>query len=248
MSQKAKEKEKQSKHPGDKESKAPPQKAKKERSLLARVTLITLFVLVGLVVVLPLTLRIFVLESFKVSAASMAPTLLVGDHFFVSKLSYKPQRGDVVVFRFPPDPNKDFVKRIIGLPQDRLRFDKGDIWLNGKKLPQIPRGKRSYLEKEADGKPRRKQQLFFQEVVGKRRYLILREANPLKRGLSPTKTSITVKAGHVFVLGDNRDHSSDSRDWGQVPLQNIKGRVTFIWLSLSPGGEVRNKRIFQSVE
>jgi signal peptidase I len=62
------------------------------------------------------------------------------------------------------------------------------------------------------------------------------------------KASVKVKAGHVFVLGDNRDHSSDSRDWGQVPLQNIKGRVTFIWLSLSPGGGMRSKRIFQSVE
>lgn len=187
--------------------------------------------LVGAILI-ALLIRSFGIEAFKIPSGSMIPTLQIGDHIFVNKFVYGlripftkkrfthfrlPERGEAIVFMYPMDEGKDFIKRVVGLPGDRIDLAGDEIRINGqgvirKELPQPAGG-------EGD-------QLFL-ETLGQTEHLIQVDSYP-----SPESRQIMVPEGHLFVMGDNRDNSSDSREWGFVPLENVKGRAMFVWLSI----------------
>jgi len=167
-----------------------------------------------------LLLRAFVVEPFRIPSGSMMPTLLVGDFILVNKYSYglrmpvtktklveidEPKRGDVVVFRYPRDPKVDYIKRLVGLPGDRIAYRDKKLYVNGKLMPQKPVG---WYEPVGSG-----------EDFGP-------GCQVLARG------EVKVPEGHYFMMGDNRDNSNDSRCWGFVPESNLVGKAFVIWLSI----------------
>jgi len=167
-------------------------------------------------VILALLIRTFVVQAFKIPSGSMEPTLLVGDHILVNKFLYgvkipfirntiipisKPQRDDVIVFIYPHDTSKDYIKRVIGLPGDRIEIFDRKININGT-LYDDKHG--VYSEVRNGASP-----------------------NMVKKRYRP----VIVPENHLFVMGDNRDHSSDSRVWGFVPLKSVKGKAFIIYWS-----------------
>ena len=188
-------------------------------------------------------LRSFVIEPFRIPSGSMLPSLYIGDFILVSKFSYglrlpilntrvmpvgEPERGDVMVFRFPKDPSTNFIKRVIGLPGDVITYRGKRLTVNGEPvvvqktelLPELTaqRGQRSLSS--------------FLESIGQSEHAIVLDDNRHSRSLK-----VSVPPGHFFVMGDNRDHSNDSRYWGFVPKENIVGKAFFVWFSWdSPGG------------
>ena len=204
-------------------------------------------------VILPIfMLRSFWIEPFRIPSGSMIPTLQVGDFILVNKYAYgvrlpvinkkivdvgQPQRGDVMVFRYPHDMRQDYIKRVIGLPGDTVEYTNKRLKINGQTLPVKDEG--DYLI------PRTYDvfQRFEEDVLGlKHSTLNNREAQAFipeqmvvphayagNCKYSSTGVACTVPEGHYFVMGDNRDQSADSRVWGFVPDQNIVGRAFFIW-------------------
>jgi signal peptidase I len=176
-------------------------------------------------------IRPFLVEAFSIPSKAMYPTLLVGDHIFVDKLHRAPHRGDVVVFRYPPDPSVDYVKRVVALPGDRVAISDGRLSVNEVELPlekyqeDCPKGSDGFTAYE-EAIPC----VLSKETLDGRKYTIGTQAVLGKFGPQ------VIPPGHVFVLGDNRDNSSDSRVWGPVPLENVKGLVLFIWWSRGPAG------------
>lgn len=167
-------------------------------------------------ILLALFIRTFVVQAFKIPSGSMEPTLMIGDHILVNKFIYgikapflqttlipieEPDRNDVIVFIYPVDKTKDFIKRVIGLPGDTIEIMKTKITINGKPYDDKYG---YYAEKGAAGNG----------------------SNPSVR-FGPVK----VPEGHYFVMGDNRDHSYDSRYWGFVPAKDIKGKAFVIYWS-----------------
>jgi signal peptidase I len=172
-------------------------------------------------------------QAFVVPTGSMEGNILIGDHLFVDKLAYAPagglgrhllpykevQRGDIIVFRFPPDPRQDYVKRVIGLPGDRLRLIDKQVYINGRKLEEpYVQHITSYIEPYRDNFP------------GEPNMLVT------PRGLEMLRDHVAggelvVPPGQYFAMGDNRDNSLDSRYWGFVPRENIRGKPLIIWWS-----------------
>jgi len=200
-------------------------------------------------VLIALCIRAFVIEPYRIPSGSMFPTLLVGDHLFVNKFIYgiklpftdlrlpglrQPERGDIAVFTvaqrssqtFPADqrpdlPREEFVKRIIGLPGDRLAFRGGRVFVNGEPIEARPLGETF----QDDGG----NSLAVSEVtLGERSFRTLDDPNVSIPGRADT---ITVEPGRYFMLGDNRDHSKDSRFWGTVRLAEIKGPAFVLYWS-----------------
>jgi signal peptidase I len=209
------------------------------------------------VILIVFLLRSFLVEPFKIPSSSMVPTLLVGDFILVNKFTYgirlpvanrkivalgSPQRGDVMVFRFPEDPSLDYIKRVVGLPGDRVEYRNKKLSLNGSPVPL--RQVDDYLSKERMQFSRR----FVETLNGAEHEILLDEDAPA--GMMPGRAfphagncnynssgvACTVPPGHYFVMGDNRDNSSDSRVWGFVPDENIVGKAFFIWLNLNELG------------
>lgn len=188
------------------------------------------------VVLAVLLLRSFVIEPFRIPSGSMLPTLLAGDFILVNKFNYgirlpvfhskvismdEPERGDVVVFRFPPDPGKDFIKRVIGLPGDEISYVDKTLYVNGKRVHLDPLG--VYDEPRV---PYLKGALLFtEELPGVQHQILLQPRRPSR------DARLTVPEGHFFVMGDNRDGSDDSRRWGFVPEKNLVGRAFMVWMS-----------------
>ena len=172
-----------------------------------------------------------VIKAYKIPAGAMMPTLLIGDHF-VCDLSYyrshNPERGDIVAFKYPVDESKDFVKRIIGIPGDTIQIVNDDVYINNEKLELKFIGKCS-LEHGIGAD-------IYQETLGNVSYQIL-DQNKRYRDFGP----VTVPEGEYFVMGDNRDYSSDSRHWGMVKRHQIYGKPAFIyfpWERFSRIGEI----------
>jgi signal peptidase I len=206
------------------------------------------------VIVIVFGLRSFIVEPFKIPSGSMIPTLLVGDFILVNKWTYgirlpvinkkivsinDPQRGDVMVFRYPADPSLDYIKRVVGLPGDRVEYLDKRLRINGEVVEMTSTG--TYLHPD-----RMYYSPQFSEKLGEVEHSVLieREAPsfvpqvmnfPNRQNCTYTSAGVscTVPEGHYFVLGDNRDASSDSRVWGFVPEQNIVGRAFFIWFNFS---------------
>jgi signal peptidase I len=208
------------------------------------------------VILLVFVLRSFVVEPFKIPSGSMLPTLFVGDFILVNKFDYgirlpivdkkiipigDPQRGDVVVFRFPKDETVDFIKRVVGVPGDTIAYQNKELTINGQPVSKVPDGE--FLDDERDPPSFNKR---FSEVLGPKKHDILNNAQvpPFVMGASdyPYRENCkynavgvicTVPPGSYFMMGDNRDNSEDSRYWGFVPDKNIVGRAFFIWLNFA---------------
>lgn len=184
---------------------------------------------------LPFLFRTFVIELFKVPAGSMAPTLQAGDTFLVKKNAYSrsrpPQRGEIIVFKFPPDPSKDFVKRVVAVAGDSISVCGGRVQLNGQPLARTQLSMPCAYSTSEDGEVVHPVAcVLYREGVGDAGYLTMsnRPAGGADETCSP---ALTVPAGMLFVLGDNRDNSYDSRFWGLVPLENVRGKAWRLWIA-----------------
>lgn len=198
------------------------------------------------VLFLVLVLRSFIAEPFRIPSESMMPNLLVGDFILVNKYSYgirlpvlntkvipigEPKRGDVVVFRYPgkgdadPDKGVDYIKRIIGLPGDKVLVSEDQVTVNGQAFAYEPVGifVGTGPSMNSNGTP------IVREMLPGHDHTVLDEP-----GGSPFQPDVwVVPPGHYFAMGDNRDHSADSREWGFVPEENLVGRAMVIWLNCS---------------
>ncbi len=183
-------------------------------------------------------LRSFLYEPFRIPSGSMMPTLLVGDFILVNKHEFgirlpvlhtkitdgeDLKRGEVVVFRFPKDESLDFIKRVVGLPGDHISYYNRRLTINGKPLPvkfkETYPGQGTTSDNMAGGK-------VFLEKLGDVEHLMMID----DKVKFSANGELIVPPGQYFVMGDNRDHSNDSRFWGFVPEKNLVGRAVFIWL------------------
>ena len=206
------------------------------------------------VILIVFALRSFVVEPFKIPSGSMIPTLLVGDFILVNKWTYgirlpvinkkvislnDPQRGDVMVFRYPANPSLDYIKRVVALPGDRVDYLDKRLRINGEAVPVESQGE--FLHPD-----RLYYSPMYSERLGEVEHSILIEPDqpafvaqvlnfPNRGNCSYTTSGVscTVPDGHYFVMGDNRDASSDSRVWGFVPDANIVGKAFFIWFNFN---------------
>ncbi len=193
-------------------------------------------------------LRSSIVEPYKIPSGSMIPTLFIGDHIFVNKFAYGfkipfteffldkpiyitsqsvPSRGDVIVFRYPRDESINYIKRVIGLPGDRISIREKVLYINDKPVdieslrdPSLEAG----IESEDD---KRVLSLFTEKLEGSPHPVLYNMNSLLNSDYGP----VEVPEGKILALGDNRDRSSDSRIWGFVPMENIKGKAMFVWLN-----------------
>jgi signal peptidase I len=174
------------------------------------------------------------MEAFKIPSGGVIPTLQVGDQIFVDKTARTPARGDVTVFIYPKEPDKDFVKRVIAVGGDTIEIRDNQLVLNGQPVPrQHVDGPCEYDDFVDDTSRWEKRRCdAWDETLGAHHYRVYQEAD----GQPHSFPARTVPAGHVFVMGDNRDNSYDSRFWGTVPPENIKGVARKIWWSSGPNG------------
>lgn len=206
------------------------------------------------VILIVFMLRSFLYEPFKIPTGSMVPSLMVGDFILVNKYTYGiripvinkkvldinlPKRSDVMVFRYPEDMTKDFIKRVVGLPGDVISFKNKRLTVNGQAVETVPTGTFT----ETDGRVR-----FFEtftERLGEKPHAMM--VDPLYPSINlgsvrefPNKSNCTyndegmtckVPAGHYLMMGDSRDNSDDGRYWGFVPEQNIVGKAVLVWMN-----------------
>lgn len=199
-------------------------------------------------------LRSFIVEPFKIPSGSMIPTLLIGDLILVNKFSYgirlpiidkkiipiaDPQRGDVMVFRYPADPTLDYIKRVVGVGGDTVEYRNKKLFVNGSAVETAA------LDKFYDASTF-SYHLQFEEKLGEHPYRVLNdeEAPPYVMGVQAfpgrdacrydvTGFTCTVPKGHYFMMGDNRDNSSDSRIWGFVSDRQVVGKAFLVWMNFS---------------
>ncbi len=189
------------------------------------------------VVLIVLLLRSFLFEPFRIPSGSMMPTLLVGDFILVNKFSYgmrlpvlntkivefgEPKRGDIVVFRFPKQPTVDYIKRVIGLPGDRIAYFDKKLTVNGQPTQQVSLGR---YQGVGQGVDMTGAEQFAEDLTGVEHSILIRH------GVNSVEDVFVVPPGHYFVMGDNRDNSNDSRYWGFVPEGNLVGKAFFIWMN-----------------
>ncbi|MDP9107488.1 MAG: signal peptidase I, partial [Pseudomonadota bacterium] len=205
------------------------------------------------VIALVFFLRSFVFEPFKIPSPSMVPTLLVGDLILVNKYTYgirlplinkkiveinNPKRGDVMVFKYPKDMSLDYIKRVVGVPGDKIEYKNKRLTVNGEVLSYqaLP----DYLDEERLTYSKQ----YLENLTGVEHKILNRpeapdelsniEPYPMREACEYNSTGFacTVPAGQYFMMGDNRDNSADSRYWGFVPDQNIVGKAFFVWMNL----------------
>jgi signal peptidase I len=204
------------------------------------------------VILVVFLLRSFLFEPFKIPSGSMIPTLMIGDLILVNKFHYgvrlpvinqkitegtAPARGDVMVFRYPPRPSQDYIKRVVGIPGDEIAYLNKKLTINGK-----PLNKTSLPDFFDDDTMHYSKQ--FEELLGEKPHRLLNEETQpafvsgasdfeFKQNCNYSIEGVVCKvpAGHYFMMGDNRDNSLDSRYWGFVPDKNIVGRAFYVWMN-----------------
>jgi signal peptidase I len=191
------------------------------------------------ILLLVLVFRSFLFEPFKIPSGSMIPTLLIGDFIVVNKFSYglrlpvlnkrflstgEPERGDVMVFRFPEDERINYIKRVVGLPGDTVTYRNKILFINGEPVPQDDEG--AWVGEGLNRNMPGRRPMLRMEHLGEQAHTILVHPDLPQRETQ----SWTVPEGHYFTLGDNRDQSLDSRAWGFVPERNLVGKATRIWM------------------
>lgn len=182
-------------------------------------------------------LRSFIVEPFRIPSGSMLPSLLVGDFILVNKFAYgvrlpvinkkiielgTPRRGDVMVFRFPGDESVNYIKRVVGLPGDRIRYEGKKLYINGELMEYGPAT--PYTVRHG-GESLYEAARYTEKLNGMEHEILL------STRADHARVDYTVPAGKYFVMGDNRDHSNDSRYWGFVPEQHLVGKAFLIWFS-----------------
>lgn len=181
-------------------------------------------------------LRSFLAEPFTIPSGSMLPTLEVGDYILVNKFAYglrlpvvgtkilsvgEPQRGDIMVFKYPESPKVNFIKRLVGLPGDRIALEGNQLFVNGQLVEKTLVGQAPQINPW---------QLYYRERLGRQEH----STRELVGAMSPSGEWV-VPEGHYFMLGDNRNESRDSRYWGFVPDRYLVGKAFYIWIHKKPG-------------
>ncbi len=222
---------------------------------------------------LALVIRTFLFQPFSIPSGSMRPTLLEGDYLFVTKWSYgfsryslpfgpdlfsgrvwgsDPARGDVVVFKFPPNPSLDYIKRVVGLPGDRIQMKDGQLFING---TAVPREKVGQIDNPDITEVNRPVDVYRETLPNGVSYDTL-DLTP--NSIGDNTREFVVPEGHFFMMGDNRDNSTDSRfNVGYVPSENLVGKANIIFFSIADGAspleiwkwpsEMRATRLFNFV-
>jgi signal peptidase I len=198
------------------------------------------------VILVVFLIRSFIVEPFKIPSGSMMPTLLAGDFILVNKFAYglrvpilnntflevgHPQRGDVFVFHYPPDPSIDYIKRVVGVPGDKIAYRDKQLYINGKKLDMEFVDDYSYVGSGLNMVYAKR----YKEELGGKKHDVLIEEDTLV-----VDAEVEVPPGHYFAMGDNRDNSRDSRVWGFVPENNLVGKAFFIWWNFDNFGRIGN--------
>lgn len=227
-------------------------KKKEEEGLWETVKVILQALLIAVVV------RTVLFQPFNIPSGSLIPTLLIGDYLFVSKYAYgyskhsipfspplfsgrifgsEPKRGDVVVFKLPKDNSTDYIKRVVGLPGDRIQMINGILHINGKPVQRELVGQ--YEVKDDWGRAPVQVPMYKETLPeGAQHYIIESKGD---RGFADNTDVFVVKPGHYFMMGDNRDNSQDSRfenEVGQVPAENLVGRAEIIFFSIDEGASL----------
>lgn len=200
------------------------------------------------VILLVFVIRSFIAEPFKIPSGSMNPTLLAGDYILVNKFTYglrvpvlnsvffgvsEPKYGDVMVFHFPPNPKIDYIKRVIGLPGDRIQYQDKQLTINGQTIEMTALEGAGY-EMQGEGIIKSRQ---LEEQLPEIKHNVLLHNMPNRYTVGSlgdrflNGETVVVPDGHYYVMGDNRDNSSDSRVWGFVPERNLVGKAFLIWFN-----------------
>ncbi|MBX2803880.1 MAG: signal peptidase I [Myxococcales bacterium] len=222
-----------------------------------------------------LAIRTYVFEPFRIPSGSMAPTLEIGDQVVVNKASYglwvpaslveifkvtdeiwvpprmelinwgDPERGDIIVFRWPRNTRVNYIKRVVGIPGDRIRVKNNQVFLNDEPQPMVYQDRFNFVDDQCNSASMKR----HLETIGEVDHEVLTKAG--FAGRLRDMSEKTVPEGHVFVMGDNRDNSEDSRAWGFVSYDKIKGKAHFVWFSWNScpqgDGSVRGDRIFHGL-
>lgn len=225
-----------------------------------------------------LAVRWLLFEPYVIPSGSMIPTLLINDHILVNKLAYgirvpftrewlvkfgEPSKGDIIVFRSVEEDGKFMIKRVVGTPGDTVEFtEDGRLLINGEPVPHEALGDQTAPEKQKPFYPVTEDDTgiafdnleFFKDEIGSHKFRSLLIKDAMHWQLPAKK----IQPGHLFMMGDNRDNSKDSRSWGELPMDNILGKATFVWLSCGQTAPVitflcnpltvRWRRFFHSIE
>jgi signal peptidase I len=202
------------------------------------------FIILGVLI-----FRSVLFEPFKIPSGSMIPTLMIGDFILVNKFSYgfkvpfsdwfsdpiyltgpqAPERGDVIVFKYPQDPSLNYIKRVVGLPGDTIEVVDKIVYVNGTAIEALEKDGKEIME-DMDEKYKKYDFKFYQAKTGKASHTIQLDPNNY---YNSDYTQTVVPKDSYFAMGDNRDFSADSRSWGFVPFANIKGKAILVWFSFA---------------
>lgn len=199
----------------------------------------------AILVAIIFAVRWSIASPYHVPTASMEPTIKVGDRLLANKLAYNlkvpftdivvtswgsPQRGDIIVFKYPRDPDIDYVKRVVGLPGDKIELIEDILFINGEEQARLSREDAREFLKDIHDNPDHK--LLFQENLKGTNHWVMQNRAEFKQMIPRNWGPEIIPENSLFVMGDNRDNSTDSRMWGTVPLENVRGRAMFVIWSM----------------